>query len=428
MPRPTHSKSSGTTTKFTNPFSNWRARREAKQMQAQEAIAKTITDDTANNEQMIIDTLLGIDFLHSKVDTEKSDENQRCGDLEYAARAVAQFLAKNPQTIQVDLRPIDTKILALVNAFKEAVECGYPSAAKAAKAAIVRGVSQIRTHVPQSDTELYTQYVQTNTDYLESWYTLVSMCREADATTVNVEQQEETLSKREAEKEQAREALYEDISKNGPRAAAFKNALEHDAPEERTKWTKEERDLFNDLVDQRMMDVRLGLNRALLVQQKMALSTLNSQIGMLKDYLSNMKIVSDKNLLNKFKDEVENAFHYLADLDAKFAENATVMEEIEGRINQLDNAPGAVRGREIATEQAQRMLDEIKAQQDVKVKNGGELIAHSLGIRMPEEQRALELAAELEDQKIEAELAATVAQLTQEQVVEASAEELVIDD
>ena len=78
MPRPTHSKSSGTTTKFTNPFSNWRARREAKQMQAQEAIAKTITDDTANNEQMITSN------LRQAIRLNKQFANLAKTDLEFA--------------------------------------------------------------------------------------------------------------------------------------------------------------------------------------------------------------------------------------------------------------------------------------------------------------------------------------------------------
>lgn len=428
MPRPTHSKTGGSTSKFSNPFSNWRARREAKQMQAQEAAAKAITDDTANNEQLIVDTLRGIDFLHSKVDTKKSDENQRCGDLEYAARAMAQHILKNPQTIQVDLRPIDAKLLALVNAFKDAVECGYPRAAAAAKAALVRGIFEIRAKVPQSDTKLFEQYVWVNAEYLESWRNLVAMCREADATKENVDAEEETLSKREAEKEETKAKLLTDITDNGPRAAAFQNAVSHDTPEERAKWTKEERDVFTELVDQRMLDVRLGFNRALLVQEKMALSTLNSQIGTLKDYLSNMRIVSDPNLLNKFKDEVDNAVRYLADLDAKFAETATVMEEIEGRIQQLDNAPGALRAKEIATEQAQHVLDEIKEQQERKLKSSGESIAHKLGVRTPEEQLALEQEAALEAERMQAELDAAMEELAAESVLETPSEEIVIED
>lgn len=428
MPRPTHSKTGGSTSKFSNPFSSWRARREAKQMQAQEAAAKAITDDTANNEQLIVDTLRGIDFLHSKVDTKKSDENQRCGDLEYAARAMAQHILKNPQTIQVDLRPIDAKLLALVDAFKEAVECGYPRAAAAAKAALVRGIFEIRAKVPQSDTKLFEQYVRVNAEYLESWRNLVAMCREADATKMDVDAEEETLSKQEAEKEKAKDELLKDIYDNGPRAEAFKSAVQHDTPEGRAKWTKEERDVFTELVDHRMLDVRLGFNRALLVQKKMALSTLNSQIGTLKDYLSSMKIVSDPNLLNKFKDEVDNAFRYLADLDAKFAETATVMEEIEGRIQQLDNAPGALRAKEIATEQAQHVLDEIKEQQERKLKSSGESIAHKLGVRTPEEQLALEQEAALEAERMQAELDAAMEELAAESVLETPSKEIVIED
>lgn len=428
MPRPTQGRTSGTATKRSNPFSNWRARREAKQLQAQEAAAKVITDDTANNEQLIVDTLRGIDFLHSTVDTKKSDENQRCGDLEYAARAMVQHILKNPQTIQADMRPIDTKLLALVGAFKEAVECGYPRAANAAKVALVRGIFEIRRKVPQTDIHLYERYVRVNAEYLESWYTLVSMCREADATKENVDTEEQVLAKREEEKEQMKANLLKDISDNGPRAEAFQNAVHHDTPEERAKWTKEERDVFTELVDQRMMDVRLGFNRALLVQKKMALSTLNSQIGTLKDYLANMKIVSDPNLLNKFKDEVENAFHYLADLDAKFAETATVMEEIEGRISQLDNAPGAIRGKEIATEQAQRALDEIKSEQEKKLKQSKNPIAHNLGINTAEEQLALEREAKLEAERLQAEIEAEMETYAAENEIEATDEELVIED
>ena len=104
------------------------------------------------------------------------------------------------------------------------------------------------------------------------------------------------------------------------------------------------------------------------------------------------------------------------------------MEEIEGRIKQLDNAPGALRAKEIATEQAQHMLDEIKEQQERKLKSSGESIAHELGVRTPEEQLALEQEAALEAERMQAELDAAMEELAAESVLETPSEEIVIED
>ena len=196
--RPTVSAKSafgGTASQSQNPFIKWAENRKERRMQSEEAASRLIIDDTAKNEATIINKLESINFDTSKLPKEvleyKSDPANKYGDLEMAAMALISKIRKNPQAITLDIRPFDQKLLTLVMMFKEAVEHGNTRAARAAKAALIRAVYEIRYRIPQNQLDIAKLFVEANTKYLDQWITLVSLAQVADQMKRNVDEQKE---------------------------------------------------------------------------------------------------------------------------------------------------------------------------------------------------------------------------------------------
>lgn len=366
MPRPEFSsaRSGGSTSK--NPFKAWAERRkEAKQAAAEQA-ARSITNDTAHNEATLVDTLAAIDFLHSRLPKAvleaKSDEAQPCGDLEYAARALRRMIIKNPQTISVDLRKIDEKLLILAYQFKEAVEQGDERAAYAAKAGLVRGLNNIRCRVPENQPELSRLFVENNEKYLQSWITLVGLAQVADRMKQNVDQ-ERVLYDDEVAKSEASVKALEDLLTNDP---AMRNAFKSIADstmEERARWSDDERNLHMMMIERRMSQALLNLKSFMLTQGEQELAAKVGQVETLYAKVAKLPIVADPNLMNKYREQIDLLFAELAASDAEVDETLKLMDDIDGRIEQLNNAPGAVRAREVVSEQAEEALEEIRRKQ-----------------------------------------------------------------
>lgn len=405
MPRPEFSARPGKPAK-KGGISGWiQGRKERKQALAEKA-AKIITNDTAKNETAIIDTLSGIDFIHSRLPKDvlekKSNPNRSCGDLEYASKAICKMMIKNPQTLTVDMRKLDERLLTIAMLFKQSVEQGDTRAAYAAKAAIVRGVNDIRTRVPSNSPELFNQFVEANAKYLDSWITLIGLAQAADRTEQNVEEQQVQLDKSEERHKKAIEQLKDDIQDDDAKAEMFTDIINHDSPEERAKWTDDQREMHKRMVDRRMEGVHLQLDNLLLQQKQMDLSTKVNQMELLSSKLASQPIVIDPDLMNKFREQVDQLFDEIAASDAELDESLRLMDDIEGRIAQMDNAPGAVRAREVAAEEAEAALEEIKKMQEVETGKQAKKAEESrkrLGILSKEEEAELKRQADEAQQR-----------------------------
>ncbi len=403
MPRPEINRSRSGAPKSKNPFAAWAAkRREAKQAAAEEA-AQKITNDTAKNEAAFVETLASIDFLHSKLPKEaleaKVDPNRPCGDLEYCARAMQQMLIKNPQTLSVDLRPIDEKLMNLVILFKQAVEQGDEKAAFAAKAGLVQGFTKIRNRIPENQPELFKLFVETNVKYLDSWITLVNLAETADRMKQNFDREKALYDEELAKEAAATDALYELLKTDAEYNAAFNKMNRYDAPEDRRLWTPKQREVHVDMVERRMNKGRLNLKKTIVTQSEQDLTSKLNQVEVLYTKVAKIPIVEDPNLINKYREQIDQLFGEMAKSDAEIDESLKIMDEIEGRIEQLNNAPGAVRAREVAMEEAERAVEDIN---EMLKKRAGVLDAQKskglreIGILSEEELRAMqqELAEE----------------------------------
>ena len=382
--------------KSSNPFKAWIESRRERKDKLQEQASRMITNKIAENENTIADQLNSVDFLHSRLPKSiletKSRENQDCCDLEYATRGIIQTLVKNPQTIKMDIRAIDEKLLTLVLLFKQAVEQGDVRAAYAAKGALVRGMKEIRTRIPQDQPELAKQFVEQNARYLDQWITLVGIAQVADRTKQNVENMRERYETTCNDIEKEIDDLLESIRSDPELGQAYEDILNNDSPEERSRWTPTQRKVHQLMIDARLKRVNHRLNNTLLQQQEGILSAKEAQLETLYTKLASLPIVADPDLLNKYKEAIDQMFEELAANDVEIDEALQSLDDFEGRIAQLESAPGAIRAREVAAEQAGELLDEMQKRQEfqsgIAAKENAERMRR-LGIRSEEEQNEM---------------------------------------
>lgn len=409
MPRPNLSaKGAGASnaSKSGNPFTNWLAKRKQRQMEAAEEAARMITNSIAKNQNTIIDQLSSIDFLHSKLPKSvlesKTNPNQKYCDLEYATQAIIHTLMRDPQVIKMDIRKFDEKLLTLVLLFKQAVEQGDVRAAYAAKGAVVRAVADIRSRIPQNQPELAKQFVESNAYYLEQWITLVGLAQVADRTKQNMETQRERFRAAEQNDKEKNYVLKSQIMEDASFSVAFNELMSHDLTNDRTQWTKEQREVHRMMVERRMGKVNLELNAILLQQQELDLSAKEAQVEVLFSNVASLPIVTDPNLMNKFQESVDNLFKQLAKTDAEIDEAIKTMDDIEGRLQQLNNAPGALRAQEVAAEEAEKALAELKRleeDQSGKVAERARKMREEMGLHTEEQLAEMKKQAELEQQR-----------------------------
>lgn len=406
MPRPNLNPNKASVGNSGNPLANWLKNRKERIRQTEEDASRLITNKIAENENIIVDKLSSIDFFHSRLPKSvleaKARPEQPYGDLEYAAQAIIHMLRKNPQTIKMDIRKFDQKLLTLVLLFKQTVEQGDVRASYAAKAAIVRAVHDIRGRIPQNQPELSNLFVEANTKYLEQWITLVMLAQVADRTKQNTEEQRALLEKKQQNDEAANEALAKRIREDDEFLLAFNRLMERGANEDRSKWEAIDREVHRMMVERRMSGVNLKLNGKMLQQLEMDLITKEKQVEMLYSKVAVLPIVTDPDLMNKYQESIEELFKQLAESDAQLDETLKSLDDIEGRIEQLENAPGNIRVKEVAAEEAERALEEIARRQNEQ--SGKDAIRakgmrEALGILTEEQLAEQKRQAELEMQR-----------------------------
>ena len=407
-----------------NPFANWLEGRKERRRQAEEEASRLITNKIAANENIIVDKLNSIDFFNSRLPKSvlesKARPEQPYGDLEYAAQGIIHMLRKNPQTIKMDIRKFDQKLLTLVLLFKQTVEQGDVRAAYAAKGAIVRAVADIRSRIPQEQPEMATQFVEANSKYLDQWITLVTLAQVADRTKQNVDAQQARLDKAQTKNQEDIDALQKRIREDDAFLLAFQKLTDHSANQDRSKWDETEREVHRLMVERRMDTVILELNSMMLQQKEMELSTKEMQVDMLYSKVASLPIVTDPDLMNKYQESIDELFYQLAESDADIDTTLKSIDDIEGRIQQIEHGQGSLRAMEVAVEEAQKALENIKSLQKIETGEAAlkaKKMRDNLGILSEEQLAEQKRQAELEIQR--------ATELVREQMMEQEQEMLV---
>ena len=373
MPRPTLSarKPGAAGAEFSqNPITNWLEKRKERRIQAENESARLITNKIAHNENVIIDKLSSIDFFNSKLPKavleKKRQPEDRCCELEYATRAIVHAIRSNPQTIKMDIRKIDQKILTLVLLFKQAVELGDKESAYAARACLSRAIYDIRCRIPQDQPELSRLFVDANTEYLDQLITLVLQAQQTDRIQENVNNQRKLLEKAEQDYKESLDRLEEMIKEDPKQTKAYNALRQRTTVVDRSNWTKEEREIHSLLIERRMDEVNLNLKRQILQQQETHLMTTKGKTEILFTHAANMPIPTDPDLMSKYQEGIDNLFKQMLDTDAQIESALKTMDDIEGRMQQLNRASGSKLAMEVATEGAKQLLADIHAKQQIE--------------------------------------------------------------
>lgn len=362
------------TARKSNPVSGWFASRKARQRQAEEEAARAITDEIAQNENVLIDRLSSINFRHSRLPeevlTQKSEEGQKVCDLEYMVRGMVQELNRQPQSIQLDIRSIDTELHKLAGMLAEAVDQGQTRAAYVAQSALVRGIQDIRGKIPQDRPDLSKMFVEQNAKYLSEWRVVVEHARIADALEENVRRQREEYNEQIDKITRKRTETKAKLESEDPEFAQFQiaydNMLKHSSPAERKNWSPLEHELFRELVEDRIDEVVTDINHRLLTSHEQKLRDMIGKLDILHAKLIGVTIVYDPNLMNEYQEQLDELIQMLAESDQEVDETLKSLDRLEGRLEQLDLAPGAVRAREVAADQANKILKELNSEQEAE--------------------------------------------------------------
>ncbi len=371
MPRPDYSarRAGGyATPTASNPISKWLQRRKERRSQFEEEASRLITNRAAENEQKIIDQLKAVDFPKSRLPKavleQKSIPTRRYGDLEYTQQAIIHKLQTDPQTIKVNVQEIDTRLMTLVLLFKDAIEKGDAQAAMAAKSGLARGFEEIRSRVPQDQSKLARRFVEVGAHHLDQWILLVQVAQEADQIKRKIDDLQKKMDNHIASMEQEAEKARKRISTDDDYAQAYDHICKNNAPEARSKWTALQREVHKNLIDIQFQGVLSELDGLMLQQNETMLVTKSTQVETLYSGVMNMEVVSDPDLMSKFNESVDEMFKQIARTDAEIDETMKIMTDIQGRVDEMNYAPGAQRSNEIALQGAVLLKKMIHEQQD----------------------------------------------------------------
>jgi len=247
-------------------------------------------------------------------------------------------------------------------------------------------------------------FVEQNAKYLDQWITLVGIAMSADMTGKNVKRLEADNTRKITANKKENERIKDKIRSDNLFLQAFKDIYLNDSPEERSKWNVSKREVHNLMVNSRYNEVSTDLSNSLLQRERDELTTQLSQYDILKNKLNKMEIFHDPDQLNKYNEAIDEMIKEMAANDQRLEESLRKLDEIEGQIAQLDNAPGAVRAREVAIEQAGKTLKTILQDQETTVGNTAKEIREglmSLGILTKEEEEIVKRQREEDAARID---------------------------
>ena len=164
------------------------------------------------------------------------------------------------------------------------------------------------------------------------------------------------------------------------------------------RWDQESLDFYKFLVNQRIEKSALTFE---LLQHDMLEKQMAYQSKIINDYrtrVENNPVPEDPNLLNKYKDMMEQEFKRAAEIDAQFDELGEYMDSMDERINQMAYSKGSIRQKRMAQASVDSIVElakQIQLEEAGLNENGDQMNA----------LRRVKLLSESEIQKIKEEQA-----------------------
>jgi hypothetical protein len=373
MPKPRTGKTNtGSGSQSSNPIKALLNQIKEKKRQRQEMAAREVSDDMVKNGQTIIRILGQIDFDHSGLPKEilekKSSELQPCGDIECTVMIIEQELMNAPSFI-TDLRELDERLIKIAYHFSEAVEKGNVEQARYSRIALLRGIKKIRKDVPDTQTERTEQYIKAMATYLDDWLILIEESMALDAKTGKIDELISALQA-DKDKQQEQEDEFQQMLRD-PSTGSYALAEEMrnmDSTEGRNNWTKEMRDLHKKMIDLEVRRHTIRFNDTQIEHLESECRQLRGHLQMMEANVAGVPHVTDPNLMDRYFEAINRTMQEMFASDARVDEMMRASEEQEGVLDQLDNAPGAVREFDHAVNEVNRQMKQLEENQ-TRLKN-----------------------------------------------------------
>ena len=366
MPKPSKISSSGSQTiTKSNPLTAWFRDKKNKKAQKLEAKAKMMSNSRAENELAIVNVLRGIDFTDSTLPAEKldykSNEAQPYGDLEFAVLDAIDLMENNTQDYSgLDISAIDSKILEIAQHLSDAVRAGNVNRAFAAKSALIVAIDRIRNSIPTVPEMMRQDYIKTSADYLEIWTTLITSCTSLDVIEENLSTRKQSIETKQKNSEEENRKMAEKLAKDPEFNQKVSSVMDQTFIGNSTEWDTETMNIYNWLVKQRIEKSSLNFE---LLQYDMLIKQSGFQSKIVSDFQTKVievPVPTDPNLMNKYKEMVENEFKAAAEIDAQFDELGEFMDNIDQRIEMMANAKGSIRMKHMAMESVEHLAELAK--------------------------------------------------------------------
>ena len=349
----------------SNPIAAWFQNKKNKKAQKREEAAKMITNNKAENEINIANVLKSINFTDSLIPAEKLDyktnENQPYGDLEFGVMEAIDLISNNTQDYGgLNINKIDTAILQIAKELKNAIEAGNVNRAFAAKSGLIVAIDQIRDKIPSIPESMRAEYIETSVKYLEIWTTLISSCTSLDVIQQNLDSQKQSIEQRQKKNDEEKDELSRRMLAEPAFKAKMETLMNDTFIGNSSEWDNETMNLYNWLVRQRIEKSSINFE---MLQYDMLVKQSAYQSKIIGDYQTRVRAVpvpTDPNLMNKYKEMVEEEYLKAAEIDAQFDELGEYMDNMDERLRMMANTKGSIRMKRMALESVEDLAERAR--------------------------------------------------------------------
>ena len=325
--------------------------------QKMEEAAKQVSNNKAENEMKISNILNSINFTESLLPVEKldykSNDSQPYGDLEFAVVVASDLISSNTYDYSgVDISNIDASIVVIAQELKNAIETGDVNRAFSAKAGLVVAINDVRNKIPFVPEDMKKAFVESCESYLDLWKTLIMSCTSLDALQKNLDSQIANIEKKKKKYSEDNKAVAKRLIEEPELQQKIESISNETFISNGQRWDQESLDFYKFLVNQRIEKSALTFE---LLQHDMLEKQMAYQSKIINDYrtrVENNPVPEDPNLLNKYKDMMEQEFKRAAEIDAQFDELGEYMDSMDERINQMAYSKGSIRQKRIRGQEA----------------------------------------------------------------------------
>ena len=325
--------------------------------------APMITGQFMNDTCTLIERLTALDFSKSRLPRQILEDwypGTCFCRLEFSTKIeLVKKLSNCRKAPPVNIRAIDEKLLRLIMKLDICIRAGDVVSTIMTHEALVRGVVDIRCNFPQNPAISPEQFVQINADYLEQWFNLIQWAEIYDRQSKNLAQQR-------MENQMEIDRLNNSIDNIGTRietdpdfADTFFHILNHDKPADRANWTQAQREVHLMLVEHRLNQFTLELSNVNLASLEQDQLSVKNKIDTLRMQLAAVPIVTDPELLKKYKDSMDKFISNMAASDTFTEQTLQQANQYQGVLDQLDQKNSAARQNTAAAEGARTTMEQL---------------------------------------------------------------------